>query len=62
MYYCIKVDSQWEFLVWQGTQPGALQQPRGVGWGGGRDVQDGGDICVYMADSGWCLAEINKIL
>ena len=31
----------------QGTQTGALYQPRGVG----REVQEGGDICTPMADS-----------
>ena len=35
------------------------------GWdrvGGGREVQEGGDICILMADSCWCMAEINTIL
>ena len=37
-----------------GTQTGALYQPRGVGWGGwagegdGREVQEGGDIHIYL--------------
>ena len=36
----------------QETQIGALYQPRGLGWeGDGREVQKGGDICIYMADS-----------
>ena len=36
----------------QGTQTGALYQPRGMGWGqDGREVQKGGDINVPMADS-----------
>ena len=35
----------------QETQTGALYQPRGVGWGDGREVQKGGDICIPMADS-----------
>ena len=37
----------------QGTQTGALYQPRRVGWGGGdgREVQEGGDIYTPMADS-----------
>ena len=47
----------------QGTQIGALNQPWGVGWeGDGRKVQEGGDICIPMADSCWCLTENNKIL
>ena len=28
-----KIDSQWEFAVAQESQTGALNQPRGVGWG-----------------------------
>ena len=46
----------------QGTQTGVLYQPRGVGLGGdGREFQEGGDICIPMADSCWGLTE-NKIL
>ena len=38
-------------MTW-GNQTGALYQPREVGWGGGwGEVQEGGDICVPMADS-----------
>ena len=38
--------------VAQETQTGALCQPGGVGWGGRRErTQEGGDICVPMADS-----------
>ena len=33
----------------RGTQTGALEQPRRVG--GGREVQEGGDIGVPMIDS-----------
>ena len=35
------------------------------GWdevGGGREVQEGGDIYGLMADSCWCMAETNTIL
>ena len=35
------------------------------GWdaeGGGREVQQGGDICVPVADSCGCMAETNTIL
>ena len=28
--------------------------------GGGREVQGGGDICIPMADSCWCMAETNQ--
>ena len=36
-----------------------------VGWdgvGGGREVQEGGDICISMTDSCCYLAETNTIL
>ena len=35
------------------------------GWdrmGSGREVQEGGDICILMADSHFCMAEINTML
>ena len=35
------------------------------GWdgvGGGREVQEGGDICILKADSCCCMAEANTIL
>ena len=36
----------------QGTQTGVLWQPKGWdGEGGGREVQEGGDICIPLADS-----------
>ena len=38
--------------VTQEIKKGALYQPRGMGWGGdGREVQEGGRICIPMADS-----------
>ena len=45
-----KIDSQWEFAVWLKKLKRALYQPRGVRWGGKREVQEGGDICTPMAD------------
>jgi len=35
----------------QETQTGALYQPRGVGWGGRWEVEEGGDICIPKTDS-----------
>ena len=32
------------------------------GTGGGREVQEGGEICIPMADSCWCIVEVNTIL
>ena len=44
----------------QRAQIGALWQPRVVG--GEREVQKGGDTCIPMVDSCWCMAETNTIL
>ena len=42
----------------QGAQVGALWLPRGVGWvGDGKEVQEGGAMCMSMADSCWCMAK-----
>ena len=46
-----KIDGQWEFAVWLRK----LKQGLCInleGWDGGRwEVQNGGDICIPMADS-----------
>ena len=42
-----KIDSQWEFAVWL-----RKLTTRGMGWGRKwREVQNGGDIRIPMADS-----------
>ena len=59
-----KTDSQWETAVW------LRELKRGLcdnleGWDGeadGREVWEGEDMCVPMADSCWCMTENNKIL
>ena len=44
----------------QETQAEALYQPRGWdGEGDGREVQNGGVMCIPMADSCWGLTENN---
>ena len=44
----------------QGAQLGALWGPR---WGvGGREVQEGGDMCIPIADSLRCAAETDTTL
>ena len=47
----------------QGAQVGALGQPGGVGWGqgDGREVQEGGDICVFMTDSDSTNTSLRKL-
>ena len=57
-----KIDSQWEFVLWcMELKPNALWQPRGMGWSG-KEVQEGGDLCIPMADSYWYMAEANTVL
>jgi len=57
-----KIDSPWEFAVWLRK----LKQWLCInleGWDGeedAREIQEGGDICIPMADSR--LTENNKIL
>ena len=59
-----KIDSQWEFAVWLRE----LKQGLCInleGWDreeDEREVQEGGDICIPMADSCRCLTGNNKIL
>ena len=60
-----KIASEWhrELCMTPGAQPSILWQSRGLGWGGGRkEVQEGGDIWIYMSDSCCCMAETNTIL
>ena len=58
-----KIDSQWEFAVWlRELKLGLCNNLEGWdGDRGGRELQQGGDICT-MADSCWCLAETNTTL
>ena len=48
-----KIDSQWEFAVWlrQLKQGVRIKLEGWDGEGDGREVQEGGDICIPMADS-----------
>ena len=48
-----KIDSQWEFAVWlRKLKQGLCISLEGWdGAGDGREVQQGGDICIPMADS-----------
>ena len=53
-------DSQKDFAVWPGNSNRGYVT---ILWGGmGREVQEGGDICIPMADFCWCLTENSKIL
>ena len=59
-----KIDSQHEFAVWlRKLKQGLCINLEGWdGVGDGREVQEGGDICISMTDSYWGLTENNKIL
>ena len=58
-----KIDNQWEFAVWlRELKQGFCDNLEGWdGEGDGREVQEGGDMDVPMADFYSCLIE-NKIL
>ena len=46
------IDSQWEFALTQGAQLVLCDNLEGWdGVGEGREVQEGGDMCIPMADS-----------
>ena len=57
-------DHQWEFAVWLiELQLGMVNNLEGSdGEEGGREVQEGGYVCIPIDFSCWCLAETNTIL
>ena len=59
-----KTDSRWEFAVWlRELKQGLCDDLEGRGGAGdGREVQDGGDMGLPVADSRWCVTENHKIL
>ena len=59
-----KIDSLWEFAVYlrELKQGLCINLEVWFGQGDGRKVQEGGDICIPMADSCSGLTENNKIL
>ena len=63
-YTICKIESKWKFAVWlRELKLGLCNNLEGWdGERGGKDVQEGGDIGIPMADSCWYLAEINTIL
>ena len=48
-----KIDSQWKSVVWlrKLKQGLCINLEEWFGQGDGREVQEGGDICIPMADS-----------
>ena len=59
-----KIGSQWGFAVWCRELKLGFCDNLEVwdGVGGGREVQEGGDTCIPLADSRLCMAEINTLL
>ena len=54
LYYCLfRFIILWKIflLCKKGVLFTAMWWPRGLGWEGGREAQEGGDICTHMADS-----------
>ena len=60
----VKLDSWGEFAIWlRELKLGLCDNVEGWdGVGGGRELQEGGDICIFMTDSCWYMAETNTIL
>ena len=58
------INSQWEFAVWlRELKWGLCNNLEGWEWaGGGREIQEGGDICTPMISSCWCVTESKPIL
>ena len=57
-----KIDSYWEPAVQHRELSSVLRDDLG-GWDGERgEVQQGGDICIHIADSLHCTAETNTTL
>ena len=59
-----KVDSQWEFAVClrELKQQLCINLEGWHGEGDGKEVQEGGDISILVADSHCCMAETNTTL
>ena len=59
----VKQTASGNVLYDTGSSNLVLWQPRGEGWDGGRRrVQQRGEICIFMADSCWCMAETKTAL
>ena len=57
-----KIDSQWEAAIWRRELSSGLCDDL-EGWHGrGKEAQEGGDICIYIAESLYCIAEANTTL
>ena len=58
------VDSEWEFAIDAGN-PKLVLSDNLKAWdsmGDGREAPEGGDLCILMADSHYCMAETNTTL
>lgn len=58
MYSSIrKLTQAWDHE--KGAHLGALWWPGELGWWGGKDAQEAGDVCILIANSCCCIAETN---
>ena len=46
----------------RGAQRSALPWPRGARPGAGKEAQEGGGMCIHIADPHCCIAENNSIV
>ena len=49
-------------LLYDSGSSNQCSELEGKGGVGGREVQEGRDICIPVADSCWCMAETSTIL
>ena len=63
-YILTYVNSQWEFAAWfRELKLGLCHNLEGQEWaGGGREIQEGRDICTPVVNSCWYMTEIKPIL
>ena len=61
---CVKYIASGNLLYDAGSSdPVLCDNPEGCdGLGGGREAEEGGDMCIPMADSCCCMAETNTVL
>ena len=56
---CVKQIVSGKLLYNTGSSAQCSMTTRGMGWGGVKEAQEGGDICIFMADLPCCKVETN---
>ena len=59
---CLLPSSHSSFQSWRNLQEMSHNLEGWDGVGGGREVPEGGDVCIPMVDSCWCMAETSTTL